>query len=969
MNFNTLNESFDKLSEKLLNEGPGAGYEITFKTNPYRNQISNIKIENLSWAENKRDVEVWFNCDFQTEADIRVESYYYGHEEKDVKVEAHQGFMFIDNDYLVNTEGIEITLGDDIPEMDREKLAEIVRDEVDAHTFVDGGYVYGGGWSHSVYDGSLSDADRPAEDNAYGDIYFSDLRIVDEGIIDTFELYASGEFEEDEYIDGKHIIQVSIDAYVENDYDESDLINWTYDVLTRNGYYVYGVDIIESWTNDEYNRKTGLSLADDDKHIILLSFDIEVEDEYYERDIVGCVEQELGLDILGSDVTATWKNEEDYNNNIQESLQESKNSEPYVLEYNDFYKVWEGTPKSNYDAYIRDARKVRRFDNFDSLQSIKDCLVKWCGYDEDDIIVKGQLQESEIGATAYASYNGPDVYGDGYAVFGYYDENCRALADSNWCSNWEEVQDLVHSYISKGDVVRIINNETGNDIIVTPDEYFDNFEGDFPIAPQDVEEGHMWNRTAKLDSFDLGLDESLLNEVKGVEYVDSYTIHGIKGELNMSNVDRFTINDIGKYEIINPYLDPRVDDYTAWEYQIELKKVFTADITIMAEEHMQGIDFESHFNNVPVKIDKCCTWIDDEYCDKEDIEYALNQFALNDIIFNIKFPPVSYIESGKFNGNFGEFGCRTSDFRCMGMSIVDDNIIEEINNNLLIKEGLDFYDDSNFNESSLDESIFDEKDYEFEEYEMLDANGDLLMIGRDDYMTDDEAIKYAREHKSPYLQKVKYKASFGSIDYANGLGTIILYDDEIEESINGVKDNGKKPVTEALFDYRTTKDVYGYSANDILQMTEKVLGLSQKEAVKYLNSHSEEDVQAIIDEATKHLYKNAGEKDKYWYFTRHGQGPGTFPRNATLLDWVEDDDFNTWIALDRMLTDEEMAEFELREQTPPDLEEGVLGTALKVAGAVGSVGSAIADAVGSLKEDSEIKPRRKFMGKKSVIKR
>lgn len=120
----------------------------------------------------------------------------------------------------------------------------------------------------------------------------------------------------EEKIDGKHIIQVSIDAYVENDYDESELINWVYDVLTRNGYYVYGVDIVESWTNDEYNRKTGLSLADDNKHVILLSFDIEVEDEYYERDIVGCVEQELGLDILGSDVTATWTDEYKYYHNI-----------------------------------------------------------------------------------------------------------------------------------------------------------------------------------------------------------------------------------------------------------------------------------------------------------------------------------------------------------------------------------------------------------------------------------------------------------------------------------------------------------------------------------------------------------------------------------------------------------------------------------------------------------------------------
>ena len=899
MNFNTLNESFDKLSEKLLNED--LKYDISGRVEIEK--VTGIKFTSIE-EESHGSYDVNYTANIQGIADLTVNGIAFD----SIPVVAHTGYACYDLE--------EGTTKSFIREFIIEDLTE---GGLDAHYLCD------------IFDGSLS-AEEQEADNFNGSLVF-DLRVKNKKDIEKIKRAIELPTQESlltEKMDNDGFTPEEAEVYWDLNYggdailaEFDDFADW-YEYLRENNWInedeviddliIYAEDVLEEYM-EMYEGESW--------HKIVYEAAKKAYECFSERgQDVGPFDKKRMIRIIADGLPSTKK------------------------EYLDrFLRLKKGSAKKAIKSY------------------------ELSKYKNDKLYQSESLQESEIGATAYASYNGPDVYGDGYAVFGYYDEDCRALADSNWCSNWEEVQDLVHSYISKGDVVRIINNETGNDIIVTPDEYFDNFEGDFPIAPQDVEEGHMWNRTAKLDSFDLGLDESLLNEVKGVEYVDSYTIHGIKGELNMSNVDRFTINDIGKYEIINPYLDPRVDDYTAWEYQIELKKVFTADITIMAEEHMQGIDFESHFNNVPVKIDKCCTWIDDEYCDKEDIEYALNQFALNDIIFNIKFPPVSYIESGKFNGNFGEFGCRTSDFRCMGMSIVDDNIIEEINNNLLIKEGLDFYDDSNFNESSLDESIFDEKDYEFEEYEMLDANGDLLMIGRDDYMTDDEAIKYAREHKSPYLQKVKYKASFGSIDYANGLGTIILYDDEIEESINGVKDNGKKPVTEALFDYRTTKDVYGYSANDILQMTEKVLGLSQKEAVKYLNSHSEEDVQAIIDEATKHLYKNAGEKDKYWYFTRHGQGPGTFPRNATLLDWVEDDDFNTWIALDRMLTDEEMAEFELREQTPPDLEEGVLGTALKVAGAVGSVGSAIADAVGSLKEDSEIKPRRKFMGKKSVIKR
>lgn len=133
------------------------------------------------------------------------------------------------------------------------------------------------------------------------------------------------------------------------------------------------------------------------------------------------------------------------------------------------------------------------------------------------------LTESETGVEAYAQFGSPSDFIDGYAVYGYYDENCKGLENSDWCSNWEEVEDLVHQYISKGDIVRIKNNETGNDIIITPDEYWDNFEGQCPVSPQDVEEGHMYKRIAKLDSFDLGLDEAV-----DKEYLDKYFDKQIK---------------------------------------------------------------------------------------------------------------------------------------------------------------------------------------------------------------------------------------------------------------------------------------------------------------------------------------------------------------------------------------------------------------------------------------------------------
>lgn len=120
--------------------------------------------------------------------------------------------------------------------------------------------------------------------------------------------------------EGKHVIQISADVYVENDYNERDLMQSVYEVLTRNDYEVYGVDITESWNNRDYNRITGTNLTDSNKHVIQLSFDIEVDDEYYEKAIVECLEQELQLDVLGFDVTASWKDDYNYYHNIQESF-------------------------------------------------------------------------------------------------------------------------------------------------------------------------------------------------------------------------------------------------------------------------------------------------------------------------------------------------------------------------------------------------------------------------------------------------------------------------------------------------------------------------------------------------------------------------------------------------------------------------------------------------------------------------
>ncbi len=57
---------------------------------------------------------------------------------------------------------------------------------------------------------------------------------------------------------------------------------------------------------------------------------------------------------------------------------------------------------------------------------------------------------------------------------------------------------------------------------------------------------------------------------------------------------------------------------------------------------------------------------------------------------------------------------------------------------------------------------------------------------------------------------------------------------------------------------------------------------------------------------------------KYWYFTRHGIGPGTIPKDLNVLDVVEDDNFGTYVCLDGVLNTSELDKYEMKEQVPPE---------------------------------------------------
>lgn len=178
MNFRHLNEAFNRLNEKALNEGPGAGYTIKGTTII---KVDNVKV--LSKEDNEYDTTYEISFNGRGTADIEFASYYYGDSLEDVPVVATKAYVDVDTDDINNGYTVEQYI---------ESLFYNEELKIDL--------IYGGGWSHSTYDGTVASEEYPAE-NTYADIVITDMKITDEDIIQYIDAVVQGEFENDDYFE------------------------------------------------------------------------------------------------------------------------------------------------------------------------------------------------------------------------------------------------------------------------------------------------------------------------------------------------------------------------------------------------------------------------------------------------------------------------------------------------------------------------------------------------------------------------------------------------------------------------------------------------------------------------------------------------------------------------------------------------------------------------------------------------
>lgn len=72
----------------------------------------------------------------------------------------------------------------------------------------------------------------------------------------------------------------------------------------------------------------------------------------------------------------------------------------------------------------------------------------------------------------------------------------------------------------------------------------------------------------------------------------------------------------------------------------------------------------------------------------------------------------------------------------------------------------------------------------------------------------------------------------------------------------------------------------------------------------------------------KRYIRSYTEADGYWYLSRHGVGPGCWPKDAKMMEYKEhpENAYKCYVKLDRMLTGEELKEYDLKEEMPADVE-------------------------------------------------
>ena len=824
MNFKQLNEAFDRLNEKALNEGPGTGYNI-YGTATIK--VDNVKVLSREDYKHSTTYEVSFNG--KGTADIDFTSYYYGGSLKDVPVVATKAYVGVETGVINNGDTVEQYI---------ESLFYNEELKIDL--------IYGGGWSHSTYDGTVASEEFAAE-NTYADISVTDMKITDEDIIQYVDSVVQGDYEDDDY------------------FEESlsdDRISGNLNLLEENKSFdrMYNNIISEEFNNDELIKS---AIKGDTSAIKLLR-----NKGYTVKELTNPLQSfEVGTFEVVDNTTGEKYN---YDNTLSHysQIKSAVDIEPFIQSL---------IPYEISESF----KRISRYGEFDNGHVIHN---DWVNMSD---------KEAEDMAKQMSAENPNDIY---YVA---YDNIMNPSSDLRWIAgepyNYSEVQmkngkPFIKS-VTEDRVKSTKNTKLKEDVFYDwkPNTSFAHIK---KIYNDVKKRGYKYVNNEREEM------QAAMKKVDARGYtpeqrkqIRSWTEEIWRANRKNESLTKEESEDARKF--IRKFCNGQwSDDYVNLIIYV-MGEVVMADYREDIEDACSEI--------IKANSDNAWVVIEEKLSASDLFKYSYEEFYDN----------LSTVCSNILNGQSVDRAI--SSYLSTGYN--RDKFVQVVRD---IISRIDFEYDFDLAEEIDSALIYDEDLWSVIEF-YLDPDDIINGNGFDVYMSfvnDVEDIMleyYSTEDKNESLNEEESPKSISDNDNNYPLAFVPTADvkgEDLTNTLCGVLNKA------GIKNCCAKKRGGNYGITVICPSNE--LGTAKtiiencgffKEWLP-LNNRGK-------NESLKEERGNYGHKGPFWYYSKHGMGPGTLPKDVKVVDWYEDDDYNTWVALDNVLTTQELREYELKEQKPP----------------------------------------------------
>lgn len=928
-----------KVKESLLLEGPGAGYEIA----------CNITIDNFLGATTIKRIEVdrdpgafpgsykvYLSCEATGSADdIEANSYYYG--------DTFGGSYPVKISEILMS--VSVVGEGDIRDAVEESLDDILSDLV-GFTFTSK-YVYGGGWSHSTYDGTLTDTTNPLNDTCWGEddnisyeVYGMDVRLTDSDIIEEIDMAVTGENEDDDFEEslnesdsiikesythftyksganpyiaktdaevnkllkkyGNKVKEIKPGFYeVDDTLDSSD--TFKFDSLTESARGRFNLEVWVPGSGGDDDRERPLISSNNMQEIIDTAYATELDSDeaFYLSDMRGIYPYDLDQCYDAEELEDAIYNEWHYTpaGDMRKTLGKMLLPQNEGVESS---KEWEHKDKDGKIGRIRqsDGRGDRKFLTRDQASEI----AKFRGHEDDELY---PVNESEsIKEASYGFKNGNRYYGglpNDEDIFDspqvYYPKEETKIADNN---------DPV--------AVRKLRQNIANPLYkLILDE----------VAPENQVDGDQLYVTAAPNSEEIYLVSEVLldNDCPN----KSTAMSNIKNYLNRKGISfnpQLIEVDIDSFDDGETYV------YTAFPLSalsMKSNEALNKDLDkskSINEDICDADSWEAHQDKMARKTsgyDKCykevCKALEsNDYNALSDIRdhfgYDLYKMCLGDarkkfgesfkMPVNEAFKPAdSGVQSVKVYNQYN--------YTIQELRIDNDNHTFERGNFTMGKP------DKKFKNRQQYEDVVDQLK-ELGYTEVSSGYQSLRNKSRKGVATEgaDNSTNIARPLKESNFDGYEIKNVNGHYEaYKNS--KFICSGDTESEVKNELK-NIESPES-GMTKYKVTWKVINID-DSYFEESKEVLAKDEKSAKATVKDKRAREIKAVkMTEAFKHPQFDG----PWWYLCKHGIGPGALPKDVTVLETVEDETnpYRVYVALDKVLTTSELRQYEMKEARPP----------------------------------------------------